>query len=124
LSAQRPNIEPLRPEFTLDCLDGEQLDKLTEGTLHILEEVGVRFPSEVAMNIFADHGASVDRETKIVKMSPDLVRKVISTDPRYFIPGAMDPGYDLMLAKNVSYFTTDGYGYETIDFFTGSETTF
>ena len=75
MSAQRPNIEPLRPEFTLDCLDGEHLDLLQEATLHILDKVGVRFPSEDALNIFADHGACVDRETQIVKISPDLVRE-------------------------------------------------
>ncbi len=75
MSAQRPYIEPLRPEFSLDCLDGEQLDKLQEATLHILKEVGVRFPSEDALNIFADHGTSVDRETQIVKMSPVLVKE-------------------------------------------------
>lgn len=118
LPVERPPIEPLKPEFTIQSLSNEQLDQLQEATLNILENVGVHFPSEKALTVFADHGAEVTWESQIVKMSPELVRKALATVPRYFTLGARDTAFDLGLEKNVSYFTTDGCGYETVDFVT------
>jgi len=118
MPAERPVVEPLRPEFTIRSLSSDQLDQLQEATLTILVDVGVRFPSEKALSFFADHGADVDHEKQIVKMSPDLVRNALASVPRYPILGARDPAFDLHLEKNTTYFTTDGCGYETIDFVT------
>ncbi|MFN2190611.1 MAG: trimethylamine methyltransferase family protein [Candidatus Promineifilaceae bacterium] len=112
----RPPIEPLRPEFTVQTLSEDKLDRLQEAALTILENTGVHFPSDKALRIFAEYGADVDWDSKIVKLQPDLVRKALSTAPRYFTMGARDPAFDVNLEKNVSYFTTDGCGYETIDF--------
>ena len=109
-------LEPLRTTQRLRCLTDEQLDALQEATLRILEEVGVRFPSETALGILADHGARVDRATQIVRFPRDLVRKALQTVPRYFRLGARDPAFDLQLQEGVTYFTTDGCGVETIDF--------
>lgn len=36
-------------------LDDEQLATLKEGTLHLLDEVGVRVPSRRALELFAEH---------------------------------------------------------------------
>jgi trimethylamine--corrinoid protein Co-methyltransferase len=116
MPVERPPLTPLKPDYTIQCLSTEQLDQLQEATLNILEKVGIRFPSEKALKILAEHGADVDWEAEIVKMSPDLVKKALATVPRYFTLGARDPAFDLHLEKNVSYFTTDGCGYETIDF--------
>lgn len=116
MPAERPPLQPLKPEYTIQCLSTGQLDQLQDATLNILEKVGVRFPSEKALAIFADHRAEVDWDAEIVKMSPDLVRKALATVPRFPTMGARDPAFDLHLEKNVSYFTTDGCGYETIDF--------
>ncbi|UCG24703.1 MAG: trimethylamine methyltransferase family protein [Chloroflexota bacterium] len=118
-AAEHPPIEPLRPDFTVQCLDDAQLDQLQEATLDILAHVGVRFPSERALSVFAENGAQVDWQTQIVKMSPDLVRKALATTPRYPVLGARDPRFDLNLEKSVSYFTTDGCGHQTVDFETG-----
>jgi trimethylamine--corrinoid protein Co-methyltransferase len=116
MPVDHPPIKPLRPHFTVQCLSDEQLDTLQEATFTILENIGVQFPSDKALTIFAEHGADVDWNTKIVKMSPELVGKALSTVPRYFTLGARDPAFDLNLEKNVTYFTTDGCGYQTVDF--------
>jgi trimethylamine--corrinoid protein Co-methyltransferase len=119
MSIERPAIEPLRPDFKFQFLTTEQLDQLQEATLDILEKVGVKFPSETALAIFADHGAQVDRDSQIVKIPRDLVLKAMSTVPRYFQVGARDPSCDFHLEGGVTYFTTDGCGIETIDFESG-----
>ena len=115
MPSQRPPIEPIISDYTLQFTTAEQLNQLQEATLCILAEVGVRFPSEKALAILADHGAQVDSQTQIVKMSPELVMKAMASVPRYFHMGARDPSCDLSLQAGTTYFTTDGCGFEVID---------
>lgn len=119
MNGARPALEPLRSAYRLQYLSDEQLDKLQDATLHILETIGVKFPSEKALKVFADHGAQVDKNTQIVKMKRDLVFKAIKSVPRYFVMGARVREYDLHLEDGTTYFTTDGCGVEVIDMDTG-----
>jgi trimethylamine--corrinoid protein Co-methyltransferase len=112
----RPPLEPIRSPYRVRFLADDQLDQLQAATLEILEEVGVKFPSAVALEILADHGAMVDAASQVVRFPQDLVRRALSTAPRYFTMGARVPEYDLHLADGVTWFTTDGCGIETIDF--------
>lgn len=77
ITHERPPIEPIQTNFKVQFLSNEQLDRLQEATLEILENVGVRFPSEKALAIFADHDAHVDFDTQIVKIPRELVRKAM-----------------------------------------------
>jgi trimethylamine--corrinoid protein Co-methyltransferase len=119
MSIERPAIEPIETTHKLPFLAREQLDQLQEATLTILEEVGVRFPSEKALGLLADHGAHIDHEAQIVRMPRDLVHRAMATVPRYFDLGARDPSCDLHLREGVTYFATDGCGVETVDLDTG-----
>jgi len=115
MPVERPDVQPLRSEVTFQYLSTEELDQLQVATLSILEKVGVKFPSEKALAIFADHGAQVDHDRQIVKIPPDLVRKALETVPRYFQVGGRSPECDFHLEQGVTYFTTDGCGVETVD---------
>jgi trimethylamine--corrinoid protein Co-methyltransferase len=116
VSVARPPLEPIRSPYRVQFLDDDQLEQLQAATLRILEEVGVRFPSAMALEVLAGHGATVDKASQVVRFPPDLVRRALSTAPRYFTMGARAPEYDLNLADGVTWFTTDGCGIETIDF--------
>ena len=116
MPTQYPPLEPLRTSHHLRFLTDEQLDSLQDATLQILEKTGVRFPSQKALTIFAEHGAQVDWQSQIVRLQPDFVMKALATIPRFFLMGARNPDYDLQLQEGVTYFTTDGCGVETIDF--------
>jgi trimethylamine--corrinoid protein Co-methyltransferase len=102
-------------------LSQSQLDTLKAGTLQILEDVGVLFPSQKALTIFADHGAEIDWDTQIVRIAPDLVVKALSTAPRSFILGGREPRFDLTLDGKNSYLSTDGCGTRVIDLETREE---
>jgi len=115
MTVQRPPLEPIRSAYRLQYLSDEQLDQLQEATLRILEDVGVKFPSEKALAVLDGHGASVDQATQIVKFPRDLVFKALETAPRYFLMGARAPEYDLQLEDGVTYFTTDGCGVQVVD---------
>jgi trimethylamine---corrinoid protein Co-methyltransferase len=116
MPVERPGLEPLRPAFHVQYLSDEELEQMQEATLHILEEVGVKFPSDKALDIFREHGARVDDETQVVRIPRDLVQRAMSTVPRYFPLGARDPAFHFDLQEGASYFTTDGCGVETVDF--------
>lgn len=112
----RPSLEPIRTPYRVRFLTDQQLDRLQAATLEILERVGVKFPSAMALDVLEAHGAAVDRPSQVVRMSPDLVLRAISSAPRTFTLGARDPALDLHLGDGATYFTTDGCGVETIDF--------
>ena len=115
------NIEPIQAKLHLDVLSSEQLTEIKNATLHILEAVGVRFPSEKALDTFEKHGALVERDTQTVKLPADLVLKAIDTAPREYVLGGRTAGSELNLGSGQSYFATDGCGVETIDFVTGEQ---
>ena len=121
MSIERPAIEPIRTAYRVQYLSDEQLDEMQGATLTILEDVGIKFPSEKALSIFADHGAQVDHDTQVVKIPRDLVFKAMSTVPRYFSVGARDPARAFDLQDGATYFTTDGCGVETVDLETGEQ---
>jgi len=121
MASERLPIEPLVTDYKIEFLSKEQLNTLQAATLEVIETVGVRFPSEKALRIFSDHGAMVNWETQIVKMSPDFVLKALSNAPRYFTLGGRDPSLDLHLKKGFTFFTTDGCGVETVDLNSGKQ---
>ncbi|MCP4142475.1 MAG: hypothetical protein GY755_19730 [Chloroflexi bacterium] len=114
------NIKPIRPKINLEVLSANELESIQAATLELLESVGVRFPSERALGIFAEHGAQVDKESQIVRLPAELVKKALSHAPRsYRLAGRVEEA-DLLLDGSCSYFGTDGVGVETLDFKTGA----
>jgi len=53
---------------------------------------------------------------EVVKIPRHLAQRALSSIPRTFCLGARRPEFDLNLAEDATYFTTDGCGIETIDF--------
>jgi trimethylamine--corrinoid protein Co-methyltransferase len=114
-------IEPIEPKFHLDVLTPEQLSSIKSATLQIMEQVGVRFPSDKALHVFAEHGALVDWERQVVRLPADLVLKALGHAPRSYVLSGRSAGTELVLDGRRSYFATDGCGTLTIDFDTGEE---
>ena len=123
MPAPRPPLEPIRTRHRLQYLNPEQLEKLQDATLQILEKTGVYFPSKKALEIFSAHGANVDHNTQIVRLPRALVHRAMAQAPRYFHLGARDSECDLHLEDQVTYFTVDGCGVEVIDFESGQRRT-
>jgi len=116
-----PDLLAFPTKHKRQVLTQSQLDTLKSGTYQILEEVGVRFPSQKALSIFADSGADVDWDTQVVKLKPDLVDKALTTAPRSFILGGREERFDLILDGKHSYLSTDGCGTRVIDLETRQE---
>lgn len=112
---ERPPIEPIEPAFTFKYHSIEQLDRLKQATLDILENVGVRFQSAKALDILAEAGAVVDRGAEVAKLPPGLVAAAMAQAPRRFALGARDASCDISVGDGRTYCTTDGCGVEIID---------
>jgi trimethylamine--corrinoid protein Co-methyltransferase len=113
--SKTPDIVAFSTSFKSELLAQAELETLKDGTLRLLDEVGVCFPSRIALEIFADHGAKVDMKKEIVRIPPDLVQKAMSTAPRSFVLGGREERFDLLLDGNHSYLATDGTGVHVID---------
>jgi trimethylamine--corrinoid protein Co-methyltransferase len=114
--SETPALQPITPAYRVRILSEEQVAQLKAGTLEILAEVGVHCPSKKALAIYAEHGASVDFESQIVKLPPEVVLEAMSHAPRFYTMGARSPAYDLVLDGTATFCATDGCGVETIDF--------
>ena len=119
--SETPDIIPFYSPYTIEILTQSQLETLKNGTLTLLDEVGVHFPSKKALEIFSDHGARIDRDKEIVRLSPDLVKKAMSNAPRTFVLGGREERFDLLLDGSCSYLSTDGCGVHVIDLETGKQ---
>jgi trimethylamine--corrinoid protein Co-methyltransferase len=114
-----PDILPFTSPFRSELLTPDQLTTLRQGTLRLLDEVGVHLPSRRALSILAEHGARVDWETQIARIAPDLVERAMSTAPRSFVLGGREERFDLLLDGSRSYLCTDGTGVHVVDLDSG-----
>ncbi len=103
------------PGLRLEVLSPEDIDKIHSATLEILETIGIKFPSEKAMDIFEANGAKVDRSTSVVKIPAQLVTKALGSAPPEFTLCARNPELDIPLDGDHVYVGTDGCGVEIID---------
>ena len=113
--SKTPDIISISSHNKIEILSPSEIDNLRKETYQLLADVGVSFPSKKALTIFADHGAEVDWDTNIVRISPDLVDKAMATAPRNIVLGGREPRFDLTLDGSCSYLTTDGCGVHVID---------
>ena len=63
----------------------EQIKKIHSASLSILEKIGVHIPHGQMLQLFADSGAKVDFNTKIVKIPGSLVEKSLKIASKKFI---------------------------------------
>ena len=118
------NIKSIsNPKLKLEVLTTEEVHKIHDATLWIIENVGVRFPSRRALEIWEANGATVDHDKKIVRAKPNLIEDALKKCPPKYILAARDPQQDCSLDGNHVYLGTDGCGVEVIDIETGQKRT-
>lgn len=107
------------PKLSLDILSRDDLDKIHQATLQIIEETGVRFPSERALEIWKKHGADVNEETRVVRVKPEIIEDAIKLGQPEYSLAARDQEQDLILDDNHVYLGTDGCGVQVEDLYSG-----
>lgn len=107
------------PKLHLEVLTPQEIRKIHDATLHIIENVGVRFPSQKALDLWHSFGAQVDRERMVVKVKPHLIEEALMKAPPTYDLCARDASQDLPLDGNHVFVGTDGCGVEIIDIHDG-----
>ena len=107
------------PALSLNILSAADIGRIHTATLDIIENVGVRFPSPKALDIWEAHGATVDRDTSIVKAPGGLIETALRSCPPAYDLAARHPDQDLPLDGNHGFLGTDGCGVEVLDLGSG-----
>jgi trimethylamine--corrinoid protein Co-methyltransferase len=115
-SAARISPIVIKPSRKIRLLSDEKLDRIHEAVLEVLQKTGIRFPSSKALDIFAQAGAEVDFNARMVKIRPDLLMKTLAKAPAEFVMGSRgNPKLDIKLDGTKIYCGTAGTGNATVD---------
>lgn len=102
----------------MTVLTEDEVIRIHEATLHVLENTGVRVDSDKAIKILVQHGAKADGTR--VRMPKAMVEEAIRKVQKEVILAARDPKYSLtLLTKNFTYNATSGYSPFVKDMETG-----
>ncbi len=102
-------------------LTDEQVLRVHEASLGILEEVGLLVRNETARQVFAHHGCLVDETTQIVKILPHVVEHFRAAFPSQFTFFARDPAFDRTIPDESPLIMTGSSAPNIIDPIDGRE---
>ena len=85
---------------TASTLTASERDFIHEQTLRVLEQVGVSFPSERALDVLERGGADVDRERRVVRFPRALVEHCLGSAPGTVLLAGRDPAHDIELGTD------------------------
>ena len=83
-------INPIAPRLWWDVLNPSELERIHEATLDVLETVGIRFPSERALDILEKNGCEVVRATQVAKLPRAVVMEAVSQVPDSYVLAGRD----------------------------------
>ncbi|MEI6725737.1 MAG: trimethylamine methyltransferase family protein, partial [Actinomycetes bacterium] len=116
------NLHAGRPKsggLSLNVFTEAEMDDIHLGSLEILERTGVWVEADDALDIFADGGCVVNRETRMVRIPPYLVEESLRTcPPKSFLCGR-DPEMDIVLEAGRVYVSNFDEGIMIVDTRTG-----
>jgi trimethylamine--corrinoid protein Co-methyltransferase len=96
-------------------LSADERERIHRDSIGILEETGVRVPSERALSLLAAHGADVNFDTKVARIPETLVTEALARAPKSYTLGGRDPAYDLPFPSTGTVYNLDGCGVSTFD---------
>ena len=97
----------------------QDLERLHEQSLDLLERVGIDYKTRRALEILEKAGCQVDYERTWASLPGDLVEWALAQAPRVVHLAARDPSRDVILDGRRTHHTTDSQGTEAIDLETG-----
>lgn len=121
-SGKMTGINPVQG-FRLASFSDNEIAKIHQATLDVLEKTGIVIETEEALEVFDGAGAQVDRKTKIVKIPPQVVENAIASAPSKIVLAGRDPKHDTILEGDRVNFTNFSEGVEVVDPYSGNRRT-
>jgi trimethylamine--corrinoid protein Co-methyltransferase len=120
LEQRKASIKPIKSKLKISILDNQEISQINQNSRSVLEEVGVVFPSDKALKIFAEVGANVDFDSQLVKIPAELLDKYLATSPRAYTMAGLRPELDVPVGSGEgTYFYCSGEAPKIVDFETG-----
>ncbi|HZL64530.1 MAG TPA: trimethylamine methyltransferase family protein, partial [Thermoleophilia bacterium] len=114
-------INPIAPRLKWDVLSPSELERIHEATLEIMEDVGIRFPSDKALGILEKNGCEVDRATQVAKLPRKVVMEAVAQAPKEYTLAGRDADADMLIDGKHCYLSNDGSGVFVFDHKTGEK---
>jgi trimethylamine--corrinoid protein Co-methyltransferase len=102
-------------------LTQEQVERIHEASLEVLESVGLLVRNEKARTVFDKHGCKVDSESQIVKFPRAVVEKYRKMLPPKFTFRGRDPKFDRVIPDDRPILVTGSSAPDILDPVTGRE---
>ena len=102
-------------------LTQEQVERIHEASLEILESVGMLVHNEKARGIFKKHGCRVDAQSQLVNFPRSVIEEFRQAIPPSFTFYGRDPKYDRTIPADGPIVITGSSAPNIIDPLTGSE---
>ena len=99
----------------LEVFSDADLDDIHRGTLEVLDRTGVFVESGEALDVFADGGCRVDRDTRTVRIPPHIVEDAIRCSPSSVRLCGRVPENDVVLEGGRVGFTNFSAGIMVVD---------
>jgi len=100
-------------------LDEEQVKRIHDRSLHLLENVGIDYKTPRALEILDQAGCAVDYDRTWASIPRDLVDWALKQAPRVVQLEARDPSRNVILDGTRPHHTNDSQGTKAIDLETG-----
>jgi trimethylamine--corrinoid protein Co-methyltransferase len=88
------------PYKPIEVLSADQVETIHLASLQVLEDLGIEFLSDNALDCLEAAGADVDRATKLVRFDRGLIEESIAHAPAEFTLHARNPARNVVLGGN------------------------
>ena len=103
----KPKAEQLfNPYEPVAALGAEALDLIHDGSMRILEEIGLEILNESALGLYEQDGARVDWDLQRVYIDREKLMPRLATVPPHFTMHSRNPERNRLVGKNAVNFTT------------------
>ncbi len=92
--------ETRNPWPPMEIASAEQVAQIHDASMHILENTGIRFMDEEAMDLWEKAGAKVDRATQHIWPDRGLIAELVDKAPASFTWQARNPARNRFLGEN------------------------
>jgi len=99
----------------MNFLKKEDKQKMHDGALEVMGDIGIRVHSAVARKSLKREGADVNEKTMVVKFPRSVIENLMKKIPREFVLAGRTKEYDLPMDGKHHYYTTDGCGIHVWD---------
>ncbi|MGR3984654.1 MAG: trimethylamine methyltransferase family protein [Gammaproteobacteria bacterium] len=102
---QLPPMRLRNPYAPLEVLDAEAVELLHDGSMRILEQVGLEILNDEARELMVEHGARIDPASGYVRIDREIVMEKIASVPGEFTLHARNPACNSTYGGNHINFT-------------------